>query len=257
MCPWPRIQAALQDEESLVVSYHPARGEPRGAHKKGESWMGRGACVDCKQCIAVCPMGIDIRDGQQLECISCALCIDACDSVMAKIGRPKKLIAYDSERNQELRAAGQAPEYRIVRPRTVLYTTLLAVIATVMLAVLILRPSVGLDVIPDRNPLFITLSDGSIRNGYTVRVMNKAYTAKAYRLGTDVPGGLLMLAGDAAAAPTVTVAAPPDGVGSYHVYLRLPRGAVSGEVEDIGLVLTDPDTGASRRFTTLFRGPQR
>jgi cytochrome c oxidase accessory protein FixG len=257
MCPWPRIQCALVDRDTLAVTYERWRGEPPGKLKREADAAPRGDCIDCRQCVSVCPTGIDIRDGFQMECIGCGLCIDACDSVMAKIGRPPKLIAYDSERSQELRAAGKAPEYRLIRPRTVLYTTLLAVIGMVMLAVLILRPGVGLDVIPDRNPLFITLSDGSIRNGCTVRVMNKAYTAKAYRLGTDVAGGLLMLAGDAAAAPTVTVPAPPDGVGSYHIYLRPPREAVQGEVADIGLVLTDPDTGAPRRFTTLFRGPER
>ena len=96
MCPWPRIQGAMMDEESFTVTYRVDRGEPRAPYRKGESWDGRGDCVDCKACVVSCPMGIDIRDGQQLECITCALCIDACDSVMTKVGRPRGLIDYDS-----------------------------------------------------------------------------------------------------------------------------------------------------------------
>ena len=99
MCPWPRIQGAMFDADSLLITYRGFRGEPRGPHKKGQSWEGRGDCVDCGQCVAACPVGIDIRYGAQLECIGCALCIDACDEIMDKVGRPRKLIAYDSFRN--------------------------------------------------------------------------------------------------------------------------------------------------------------
>ncbi|TIW79879.1 MAG: cytochrome c oxidase accessory protein CcoG, partial [Mesorhizobium sp.] len=96
MCPWPRIQAAMLDENSLTVTYNDWRGEPRSRHAKKASAAGQsvGDCVDCNACVAVCPMGIDIRDGQQLECITCALCIDACDSVMDKLGRERGLISY-------------------------------------------------------------------------------------------------------------------------------------------------------------------
>src|SRR6516165_3852827 len=101
MCPWPRIQGAMVDRETLLVSYKPYRGEPRGPHKKGQTWEGRGDCIDCKACVAVCPMGIDIRDGAQLECIQCALCNDACDDIMTKVGRPRGLIGYDTIAKQE------------------------------------------------------------------------------------------------------------------------------------------------------------
>ena len=129
---------ALVDRDTLAVTYEAWRGEPRGKYRKGESWEGRGDCIDCKQCVAVCPTGIDIRDGFQLECIGCGLCIDACDDVMAKIGRPPNLIAYDSERNLELRA-GRPPVYRLVRPRTILYAVRSsAAVGLTMLAVLAL-----------------------------------------------------------------------------------------------------------------------
>ena len=107
MCPWPRFQGALLDEDSYVVTYQNWRGEPRAPHKKTADWDGRGDCIACNHCVAVCPMGIDIRDGLQLECIGCGLCIDACNDVMAKIGRPRELITLDTERNQALRAAGR------------------------------------------------------------------------------------------------------------------------------------------------------
>ncbi|MEO1017070.1 MAG: cytochrome c oxidase accessory protein CcoG, partial [Pseudomonadota bacterium] len=101
MCPWPRFQSALLDEHSLVVTYQDWRGEPRGKHRKGDDWDDRGDCIDCKKCVAVCPTGIDIRDGLQLECIGCGLCVDACNDVMGRIGRPPELITFDSERNQQ------------------------------------------------------------------------------------------------------------------------------------------------------------
>ncbi|HRD76763.1 MAG TPA: cytochrome c oxidase accessory protein CcoG, partial [Hyphomicrobiaceae bacterium] len=96
MCPWPRIQGAMVDHETLLVTYKSERGEPRGPHKKGQPWEGRGDCIDCKACVAVCPAGIDIRDGAQLECIQCALCIDACNEIMTKVGRPRGLVAYST-----------------------------------------------------------------------------------------------------------------------------------------------------------------
>ena len=100
MCPWPRIQGAMTDRHTLLIGYRPERGEPRGSHKKGETWLDRGDCVDCQACVAVCPTGIDIRDGSQLECIQCALCIDACNDIMQKVGRPTNLIAYDTVAKQ-------------------------------------------------------------------------------------------------------------------------------------------------------------
>ena len=121
MCPWPRIQAAMTDSEALSVTYRRDRGEPRGAHKKGEPWEGRGDCIDCNQCVAACPMGIDIRDGAQLECINCALCIDACDDVMRRVDRPLGLIAFDTEANVLRRLKGEKARFRFVRPRTILY----------------------------------------------------------------------------------------------------------------------------------------
>jgi cytochrome c oxidase accessory protein FixG len=257
MCPWPRIQGALVDKDTLAVTYEGWRGEPRGKYRKGESWEGRGDCIDCKQCVAVCPTGIDIRDGFQLECIGCGLCIDACNDVMTKVGRPRDLIAYDSERNQELRAAGKPPVYRLIRSRTVLYGGVLALVGVIMLGALTLRSTVDVNILPERNPLFVTLADGSIRNGYTIKIMNKEHAAKSYRLSLAEGEGLLTLAGQGSAASGVELMAPPDGVGTHRVYLRLPREQVKAEVSNVTFALTDTVTDRTERFETIFRGPRR
>ncbi|MFO1069634.1 MAG: cytochrome c oxidase accessory protein CcoG [Geminicoccaceae bacterium] len=255
MCPWPRIQGGLLDQDSLVVTYERWRGEPRGKHKKGDAWEGRGDCVDCNQCVAVCPMGIDIRDGIQLECIGCALCIDACNGVMEKLDRPPNLITWDSERNTQLRSAGQPPVYRLIRPRTILYVILLAIVAGIMLVALALRSDTGVNVLPDRNPLFVRLSDGSIRNGYTLKILNKAGEDRSYRVTVEgVPATLSVPGGEA--ADQVVLTAPRDGVGTNRLFVRLPAQAVEEEQMPVTLVLTDVASGAVTRHETIFRGPE-
>jgi cytochrome c oxidase accessory protein FixG len=182
MCPWPRIQAAMTDNEALSVTYRRDRGEPRGAHKKGQPWEGRGSCIDCNQCVAACPMGIDIRDGSQLECINCGLCIDACDDVMAKVHLPGGLIAYDTEANIGRRLAGEKPRVRLLRPRTMLYGGVLVLVSAIMLLTFGSRHTLDLDIMRDRNPDYVRLADGAVRNGYTVKLMNRSDRARHLRL---------------------------------------------------------------------------
>ncbi len=259
MCPWPRFQAAMFDEDTLIVTYEKWRGEPRGRHKKGQDFAERGDCVDCNLCVAVCPTGIDIRDGQQLECISCALCIDACNSVMAKVGRPLNLITYDTERNQEARAAAApTPKWRLVRPRTVLYSLLLLVVAGIMLWSLAFRATLDINVLHDRNPLFVNLSDGSIRNGYTIKILNKTRDGRTYLLGVeglDAPN-LTVVGQEGEGAGSAVLEAEPDSVASYRIYLRLPRDAIEEEALYFTFTLTDPDSGEVARNDTVFRGPK-
>lgn len=174
MCPWPRIQGAMFDADTFLVSYKPDRGEPRGPHKKGESWVGRGDCIDCQACVAVCPVGIDIRNGPQLECIQCALCIDACNEIMDKIDRPRGLIDYETLAMPDARAKGEKPKIRLVRGRTIIYSLSILLTAAVMGYGLLTRGDLEMSVLRDRNPLFVPLSDGSVRNGYTIKILNKA-----------------------------------------------------------------------------------
>jgi len=255
MCPWPRFQSALLDQDSYVVTYQKWRGEPRAPLKKNADWSVRGDCIACNQCVAVCPMGIDIRDGLQLECIGCGLCIDACNDVMAKIARPPELITLDTERNQARRAEGLAPVRRLVRPRTIIYAAILVLIGAGVLVGLSARAAVDVTVLHDRNPLFVTLSDGSIRNGYTIKILNKSRDEQRYDLAVaGLQGASLAVIGqpeDASAA----LLAKPDAVTSYRVYVTAPPAAIDGDAVDMTVVLTDRATGAATRHETVFRGP--
>jgi cytochrome c oxidase accessory protein FixG len=260
MCPWPRIQGAMFDEDSLLVSYRADRGEKRGAHKKGTSWEGRGDCIDCGQCVAACPMGIDIRDGMQLECIQCALCIDACNEIMDRVDRPRGLITYDTFRNQELRLAGETPRLNLLRPRTVLYTIGLSLVAAVMLFALLNRATLEASVIADRNPLFVTLADGSIRNGYQVKILNKEHSARVYRISIDG------LEGAALTRPALTgehdeiVSVNPDTLVNARFFVSLPSDRLhlldKGEA-DFTFIVTDIDNGATATKKTSFKGPNK
>ena len=185
-CPWPRIQASLTDEHALNVSYHYDRGEPRMSLKKAQFAIGAGEkagdCIDCTYCVEVCPTGVDIRKGPSLGCIQCGLCIDACDSVMEKVKRPTRLIAYNTDVNIRRHQQGLAPVYKLIRPRTVLYSVIIALVGSVMLYALTSRSNTGLAAIHDRNPLFVKTSDGSIRNGYELRIANKASRTRRFWL---------------------------------------------------------------------------
>ena len=194
MCPWPRIQAALTDPDALNVAYRGDRGEPRMSVKEAAraKAAGRraGDCIDCHQCVAVCPTGVDIRKGAQLGCIQCGLCIDACDSVMTKIGRPPRLIAYDNDENSKRRMAGRSMAFRQVRSRTVLYAGLMAVVGAVMLYALATRARFAVSVLHENTPMFVTLSDGRIRNAYTVRFSNKWGEARDFDVTVSGLDGL-------------------------------------------------------------------
>ena len=259
MCPWPRIQAALLDQDSYVVTYEKWRGEPRGPHKKGTSWDGRGDCVACNQCVAVCPMGIDIRDGLQLECIGCGLCVDACNGVMEKVGRPLDLITQDTERNQHNRQAGEAPERRLVRPRTVIYVVILAVLGVGVLLGLTGRAGLDFNVLHDRNPLFVKLADGSIRNGYTIKLLNRVRAPKTYALSLDgLEGATLSVLGqETDDGRSVLLGAEPDQVSTYRLFVTVPPPAADAEpVKSFDVVLSDQAEDEVYSFDTIFRGPE-
>jgi len=257
MCPYARFQGAMLDEDSLVVTYQRWRGEPRGKHKKGTSWEGRGHCVDCNQCVAVCPTGIDIRDGQQLECIGCGLCIDACNGVMDKVGLPRGLITFDTAANQQARAAGKPTRYRLARPRTIIYALLMIIIAGTMLWGLTFRTTLEVSVLRDRSPLFVTLSDGDIRNGYTFKVLNMTREARVYTVAlSGLDGATLTIIGATPRDDTsAEVTVKPDSVGTYRLYVRLPRDRVTASSLPLSFVVTDQSTGTTALHQTVFRGP--
>ncbi|MFM1813576.1 MAG: hypothetical protein RLZ98_271 [Pseudomonadota bacterium] len=258
MCPWPRIQGAMFDRDSLLISYRAARGEPRGSHKKGESWDDRGDCVDCKACVAVCPMGIDIRDGPQLECIQCALCIDACNDIMTKVDRPQGLIAYETFRNLEASEQGERVPIRFLRARTFWYLGLISLAGLLTLFGLLARQTLDVNVLPDRNPLFVRLSDGSVRNGFTIKILNKEHEARRFTISiSDLPGASLRLVGyEGDARPLVEVGT--DNVRPLRAYVTLPRSSLAARgpiSKPFRLVVTDTSSGKVLERALTFKGP--
>lgn len=255
-CPWPRIQAAMIDEDTLVVAYREWRGEPRGKLKKGELDPAQGDCIDCMACVNVCPMGIDIRNGQQLECITCALCIDACDEVMDRIGKPRGLIAYMALKDEAEERAGGHPKNvwkHIFRPRTILYTVLWSAIGLGMLVALFLRSPIGVDVTPVRNPLYVTMADGSIRNTYEVRLRNKHGETLPFTvsLQSDAPLGLTL-----EGIEGVDVDVPADETRMQRIYVTAPAGSQAAEAArtEVELVVEDRTNGEQVSRGTVFHG---
>ncbi|WP_294542104.1 cytochrome c oxidase accessory protein CcoG [uncultured Rhodoblastus sp.] len=245
ICPWPRIQAAMTDEWALNVTYERDRGEPRLSVKKAAHARDRGEkagdCIDCLQCIAVCPTGVDIRKGSQLGCIQCGLCIDACDNVMKEIGRAPHLIYYDNDINVQRRSEGLAPIYRPIRPRTLLYPAIMALVGSVMLYQLATRADLGVNVLHDRNPLAVATVDGGVRNGFTVRLLNKQAADRKVALSVaGAPGLQLDIVGEGAGS-TVTVG--PDQTLELRVLVSAPPGMKPAEAIPVTFTAQDEAGG--------------
>ncbi len=263
MCPWPRFQSAMLDDQSYVVTYEGWRGEPRGKLAKktdgSDPWAGRGDCVDCNSCVATCPTGIDIRDGQQLECIGCGLCVDACNVVMDKVGRPRGLIRFDTLANQQARACGQSPTHHFIRPRTILYAAVLALVGSVMLAALLMRTTVELNVLRDRNPLYVTLVDGRIRNAYTVHILNKTHAQHRYVLHVEgVPDAVISTIEIEGAGGSLELAAKPDAVASERIFVTAPlSGLKNAASTKVVFRLEETSDGGRARYESVFLAPGR
>jgi len=248
MCPYARFQSAMFDEGTLIISYDEKRGEPRGSHKKGESWAGRGDCIDCKQCVNVCPVGIDIRDGLQMECIACGLCVDACNNIMDKVERPRGLIRYDTARHmRDERKLGIA---HFFRPRTWWYAGLLSVLAGAVILGLIYRAPVEIHVAHDRNPLFVLMADGNIRNGYDIKILNKTHQDRSYHFEVEgIETHKIVLQN----APDVSVDSLPvfaDSVGQFRLFLYADRQDEFRK--NILFRVTDTEDGDIAERTTVF-----
>ncbi|MCF8710012.1 cytochrome c oxidase accessory protein CcoG [Rhizorhapis sp. SPR117] len=264
MCPWPRIQTAMLDEKSLMVTYKNWRGEPRtrGIKKATDDSLPTGDCIDCTQCVQVCPTGIDIREGPQIGCITCALCIDACDKVMAQIGKPRGLIDYCTEDDAKIEAAGGTPTpvlKTLFRPRTIIYFAIWSSIGLAMLFVLAARTRVDISALQDRNPLYVQLSDGSIRNNFTINIRNMQARPRNMEIGVaGLPGALLWTEGDSRdqAASTVRVTVPADSVAKSRLYVALP--AKGPERTDFTFTVRALDReGGSSSDEAHFERPER
>jgi cytochrome c oxidase accessory protein FixG len=251
MCPWPRIQGAMLDTQSLQVTYRWDRGEPRGAHKKGDGWSGRGDCVECRQCVVACPMGIDIRNGLQLECINCALCIDACNVIMKRVGRPKGLIAFDTDAAVAARAQGQKPRYRLLRARTVYYGAALALTLGLTGWGLAHRADLALGVLKDRNPLFVRLKDGQVRDGYTLKLENRGVEPSVYAVRFQGPAGATVKA--IGLGPDAKAAVDPGEVRALRVFVSVPAVSATAAEAPASFEITDLKTGARASRRTVFQ----
>nr|WP_272490645.1 cytochrome c oxidase accessory protein CcoG [Mesobacterium pallidum] len=292
-CPWPRIQAAMMDEDTLVVGYRYWRGEPRGkgnvrktgqeqalaaeaASQAGGVIEGKaypapkpgaplapqpvaeehGDCIDCMACVNVCPMGIDIRNGQQLECITCGLCIDACDDVMAKIGKPRGLIDYMALSDETREQAGHTPRSvwkHIFRPRTILYTALWSIVGLGLVFALFIRSDIDLTVAPVRNPTYVTLADGSIRNTYDVRLRNMHGEDREFRVTLS---GDLSLRVELEGTPYGSVTVPADTMKLQRVYVVAPpdSDAAASERTEFRFWAEDLNSGDRASKDTVFNG---
>jgi cytochrome c oxidase accessory protein FixG len=210
MCPYARFQSAMFDKDTLIVSYDGARGEPRGSRKRNSTPENLGDCIDCQLCVQVCPVGIDIRDGLQYQCIGCAHCVDACDQVMGKMQYPKGLVRYTTE--HEL--AGGRTHW--LRGRSVGYAVVLLVMITAFSIAVFTRTSFEVDVIRERGELFRINAAGQIVNQYSLRVLNKTQQPQSYSLEiiTDLP---------------ISVA--------RHDQLQTTLSTLPGELQDLPLTL--------------------
>ncbi|SIO53111.1 cytochrome c oxidase accessory protein FixG [Rhodovulum sp. ES.010] len=256
MCPWPRIQAAMMDEDTLTIGYREWRGEPRGKHRKSEGAELLGDCIDCYACVNVCPVGIDIRDGQQLACITCGLCIDACDEVMEKTGKPRGLIDYMALSDEARERAGAEPKpawKHILRVRTLLYTALWSAVGVGLIVALFVRSEIDLTVSPVRNPIYVTLSDGSIRNAYEVRVRNMQGEARDFAISVT-PGDVFQVEVEGAETGTFTV--PADETDLKRVYVIASPDSAPAQSQSTPLRIWLKDIAAEERAysDTVFNG---
>jgi len=256
MCPWPRIQAAMMDEDTITIGYRDWRGEPRGKHRKAADAETLGDCIDCNACVNVCPMGIDIRDGQQLACITCGLCIDACDDVMDKIGKPRGLVDYLALTDEAPEREGKSPKpvwKHVLRPRTILYTALWSIVGMGLVVALFIRADIDLTVAPIRNPVYVTMSDGTIRNSYDIRLRNKHGDDRPFRISVKGDPALrVQLEG----TPYESVEVPADETKLQRVYLMAPRGSVpaSQDRTEIRFWIEDLASGERVYKDSVFNG---
>jgi len=262
MCPWPRIQASLTDEHALNVTYRYDRGEPRASVKQADKLRAAGEpagdCIDCNQCVAVCPTGVDIRHGLQLGCIQCGLCIDACDTVMTKIGREPRLIAYDTDINIQRREEGKEPIFKPIRWRTILYAAMIALVGGIMTFTLATRAFEGINVLHDRNPLYVQLSEGGLRNGYTIRLLNKRTEPRVFVLSAEgMPTGTKIeavgISESAAGNPVIEIG--PDQTRELRVLVSTPSDVEMGKSQPITFRITDTGSGETAKTSDYFKGP--
>ena len=247
MCPYARFQSAMFDRDTLIVSYDTERGEPRGARSKkaDPKQLGLGDCVDCSLCVQVCPTGIDIRKGLQYECIGCGACADVCDGVMEKVGYAKGLIKFTTQNAQINHWTPQQTWRRVMRPRVLIYTAILALVVVALLTSLALRKPFKVDVVRDRAALARIVSGGQIENVYRLQVMNAAEKRLYFKIEAEGLQGLSLATENIVAVPAteslwvpVRLHLPYDATapGSHTIHFRI-TSFVDNDNEVLGEVV--------------------
>ena len=252
LCPYARIQGVMLDRTTVIPTYDLARGEPRGRMVKGKQAQERatGDCVDCNLCVAVCPTGIDIRNGQQEGCITCGLCLDACDAVMEKVGRPKGLIRYASLDELE----GKPTRPMLKRPRVWVYSAILLLAWIGIIYGFSTMSVIEVKVLHERSPLFTQLSDGSIQNKFTLKLLNKSPEDLAMRITATGPKGLALIGADEPVQTRHGEVIP------VTVFVKVAKKDLAEEREPVTFVVEGQrSTGVPVRAerTSVFFGPKR
>ncbi len=249
LCPYARLQGVMYDQDTVLPAYDAERGEPRGKMKKGQLDPNKGSCIDCKMCVAVCPTGIDIRKGQQEGCITCGMCIDACDSIMEKTGQEPGLIRYASYK--ELHHNGK----RLAlwqRPRVIIYSIILLLALSGVGYGFASLSSTDFKVRHERQPIFVRLSDGSIQNKYTLKMLNK--TPEPITVSYSVSG----LENAELTGVDESIQIEPGQVSRVRAYVRVPSAALSDDVNRISFS-ADIQNGKdiSTDYQSTFMGPKQ
>jgi cytochrome c oxidase accessory protein FixG len=253
MCPYARFQSVMFDRDTLIIAYDGERGEPRGARSKKTDYKaaGLGSCIDCNICVQVCPTGIDIRRGLQYECIGCAACIDGCDQVMDKMGYPRGLIRYASSSALEKHSTRREMIKRMLRPRTLVYLSLLLAVTVAAGVSLALKNPLKADIARDRGALAREARPGVIENVYRIQIMNTAEQTREFRITAEGLPGI-----------TVTGITQPievQAASSLLLPLRLEAPAEAAEpgTHKVELLIEAVDDAAvTRRETTTFILPK-
>ncbi|MDJ0654200.1 MAG: cytochrome c oxidase accessory protein CcoG [Xanthomonadales bacterium] len=242
MCPYARFQSAMFDKDTLIISYDEDRGEPRGKRKKNADLeaLNLGSCVDCTLCVQVCPTGIDIRDGLQYECIACAACIDVCDEVMDKMNYPRGLIRYTTEH------AVHGEPTKVVRPRTLIYATLLTLVTIALVVSVFNRTPLRMEVLRDRNALYRVVDPATVENVYTLKIVNMEDVDRNYTVSVEGPEGL-RIDGDS------TVEMKAGAAEAFVLRLRAPTELGTGRRDiRVSLETEGPDAISVHRDSTFF-----
>jgi cytochrome c oxidase accessory protein FixG len=252
MCPYARFQGAMFDADTMIVTYDGARGEPRGSRSKkaDPKGAGLGSCVDCNLCVQVCPTGIDIRDGLQYECIGCAACIDVCDTVMDRMSYPRGLIRYSTQRALDERLTQSQVLRRMLRPRVMIYATLLLVLTALLIGSLATRNPLRVDVIRDRNTLARIAEGGNIENNYRVHLMNASELPQRLSVSVEGIDGIEIVGTREVDVQAASNRAVP-------VTVQVPPGAGKPGSNEIRFVVrSGDDERLSRREKAVFIVPR-